>query len=399
MPIRVLQISGKKELSGIFAALKVDPYGIRIMSAKGEIFLLQLNNLSLIAANILKQEILSCGGDLALPKEVLTGKIKKTTGVLIGNLAQFNRLKEKLSWQEFGLNQLAKDIFQTLNNYRRSNFKLILKNAKLDLSQGPGIMGIINLTPDSFSSDGCAGKNIDAIADYALSLVKDGADIIDLGGESSRPGAKPVSLKEELARTIPVIKKISKIIKIPISIDTYKPETARQALDNGVSIVNDISGLRNPEMIKVCARYKAGVIIMHMRGTPRSMQKTPRYYSVMAEIIAYLNNAMQNALDAGITKDKIIIDPGIGFGKTLEHNLEILRNLKELKVLGVPILTGPSRKGFIGEILKVEPAQRLAGTIAACVLSAANGANIVRVHDVKFTAQALKLSAAILNPG
>ncbi len=397
MSIRVLQISSEKELNRLFAELKVDPYGIRIMAPKGESFLVQLDNIPCIAANILKQELLSCGGDLALPREALTGKLKKTGCVLIVTLAQFNRLKEKLILQQFGLNQLSRDIEEVLENYRRSGFRINLGRHKLSLGKRTLVMGIMNLTPDSFSGDGLYGKSIGTVVEYALRLAKDGADIIDLGGESSRPGAKPVLLKDELKRTIPVIKRISRILKIPLSIDTCKPEVARVALDNGASIVNDITGLRNPVMAKICARYKAGVVIMHMKGTPRSMQKNPVYDSAMGEIIEYLDKAIQTALGAGIEKEKIIIDPGIGFGKTLEHNLEILKNLKELKVLGAPILVGTSRKAFIGKILKNEPPERLAGTVASCVLSSANGANIVRVHDVKIVAQALKLSAALLN--
>jgi dihydropteroate synthase len=384
MAIRVLNITGEKELFRLFTQMKVDPYGVRIMAPKAESFLIRIDKISCVAANILKQEMLSCGGDAALPRQALTGKTRKTECVLISTRSQFNRLNEKLSLQQFGLNRLAREISQTLNNYCRENDRT-------------RVMGILNLTPDSFSGDGLYGKDISEIADLAGKMVKDGADILDLGGESSRPGAKAVSLKVELNRAIPVIKKLSRTISKPISIDTYKPEVARAALDSGASIVNDISGLRNPEMARVCAKYKAGIVIMHMKGTPRSMQKNPVYASVMDEIIEYLGNAVQKALCAGIIKEKIIVDPGIGFGKTLEHNLEILNNLKELKILGVPILVGTSRKRFIGKILNADPDQRLPGTLATCVLAAANGADIVRVHDVKPVAQALKISRAILN--
>lgn len=228
-------------------------------------------------------------------------------------------------------------------------------------------------------------------------MIDDGADIIDIGGESSRPGAQPVSIKEELARTIPVIKKLAKKINVPISIDTYKPEVARQALDNGAIIVNDITGLRNPEMIKVISRYKAGVVIMHMRGKPQTMQDNPVYKSLIDEIIDFLDDAIKKAVAAGISRDKIIIDPGIGFGKTFQHNLIILNKLSEFKVLGLPILVGPSRKSFIGKILKAEPGQRLFGTIGASILAAKNGAKIIRVHDVKEVKQALKVFDALNN--
>jgi dihydropteroate synthase len=397
MPIRVLQITKAEELNSLFAGMKVDPYGIRIMAPKAESFLIKLAGISSITANILKQEMLSCGGDAALPRDVVTGKARKTDCVLIATLAQLTRLKEKLILQPFGLNQLSRDIAWALENYALNNFKLDLGGRKFNLGKRPLVMGIINLTPDSFSADGLYGKDIAQIAAVAEGMAAEGADILDLGGESSRPGARSVSIKEELKRTIPVIKKIVRTISVPISIDTCKLEVARAALDSGASLVNDISGLRNHAMAEICSKYKAGIVIMHMKGTPRTMQKNPVYADLMAEIIGYLGKAIEIALDAGLKKEKIIIDPGLGFGKTLEHNLRIIKNLRELKVLGAPILVGASRKGFIGKILKVEPRERLAGTLAACVLACANGANIVRVHDVKSVAQALKVTQALLN--
>jgi dihydropteroate synthase len=222
-------------------------------------------------------------------------------------------------------------------------------------------------------------------------MIGDGADIIDVGGESTRPGARPVPLKEELRRTIPAIKLLAKKIKAPISIDTYKPEVARQALDNGASMVNDITGLRNPEMARQIAKYKAGVVIMHMQGNPRTMQDNPYYISLIDEIIEYLDRAVKFAEASGVAKDKIIIDPGIGFGKTLEHNLSIIKNLADFKVLGKPILVGTSRKSFIGKILNVGPQDRIFGTVATSVYAAKNGARIVRAHDVKEVSQALRV--------
>jgi dihydropteroate synthase len=198
-------------------------------------------------------------------------------------------------------------------------------------------------------------------------------------------------VKEEIKRVIPVIKALAKKIKVPISIDTHKPEVARQALDNGAVIVNDITGLRNLKMAKLVARYNAGVVIMHMKGNPRTMQINPEYESLIDEIIEFLDKAIKRAREIGVDKEKIIVDPGIGFGKALEHNLEILKRLNEFKVLGRPILVGPSRKSFIGKILNVQAQERLFGTLSACVLAVKNGAKIVRVHDVKEVKQALKV--------
>ncbi len=260
------------------------------------------------------------------------------------------------------------------------------------------IMGIVNVTPDSFSGDGLLAKkgNLNGIIKYAQRLVRQGADIIDVGGESSRPGAEPVSVKEELKRTIPVIERLSKDIKVPISIDTYKPEVARCALESGASIVNDITGLRNPRMVKAIAKTPARVIIMHMKGNPKDMQENPEYECLIDEIIEYLKKAINRAEAGGIDKNRIIIDPGIGFGKTLEHNLEILSRLEEFRTLECPILVGPSRKSFIGRILNLPPQERLMGTLASLVIAIMNGANIVRVHDVQYAVQAAKITDAIV---
>jgi len=263
-------------------------------------------------------------------------------------------------------------------------------------------MGIVNLTPDSFSGDGIyqpsfVGCQMPSAIDYVKKMVDDGADIIDIGAESSRPGSPPISIKEELKRLIPVIKILVKKIKVPISVDTCKPEVARQVLDMGAAIINDISGLSNPQMRKIISKYKAGIIIMHMQGNPRTMQKNPTYLSLFDEIIDYFQRAIASAVAAGVNAEKIIIDPGLGFGKTLQHNLEILKRLREFKVLGRPILTGPSRKSFIGKILHNQPQERIYGTIASCVLAARNGANIVRVHDVKAVKEALLVSDSIIN--
>ncbi|MFZ2357499.1 MAG: dihydropteroate synthase, partial [Candidatus Omnitrophota bacterium] len=243
--------------------------------------------------------------------------------------------------------------------------------------------------------DGLYKKPLAQILDFAQKLINDGADILDIGGESSRPGAKPVSVKEELSRTIPVIKALAKKIKIPISIDTCKPQVAKQALENGASLVNDITGLRNLKIAKVVADYDAGAIIMHMKGKPQTMQKKPLYSSLIGEIIEYLDKSINQAVCLGVNKEKIIIDPGIGFGKTPLNNLEILKDLKEFKILGRPILIGTSRKSFIGKILHAGIQERLYGTLATSMFAVGNGANILRVHDVKPIKEALKIIGRI----
>jgi len=258
-------------------------------------------------------------------------------------------------------------------------------------------MGILNVTPDSFS-DGGLFFSCDAAVAHGEKLAEDGADIIDIGGESTRPFSESVSIEEEGRRVLPVIEKLAKRVSIPISIDTTKAIIARKAIESGASIINDISAMySDPDMMGVAAKYGVPVVIMHMKGNPSTMQKNPVYGSLMDEIISFLNTAINRAEAGGINRERIIIDPGIGFGKTLVHNLQILKRLKELKSLGRPILVGTSRKSFIGRMLNAEPMERISGTVASCVLAAGNGANILRVHDVKEVSQALKITDAILN--
>jgi len=260
-------------------------------------------------------------------------------------------------------------------------------------------MGILNLTPDSFSADGIY-EDVGRALEQAERKVEEGADIIDIGGESSRPGALPVGLEEEIGRVVPVVEKLAKKIKIPISIDTRKSEVALRALDSGASIINDITGLSSDDnMLAVASRYNAGVIIMHIKGRPQTMQQNPIYDDLITEIKEKLLQLVKRAEAGGVKKENIIIDPGIGFGKTFEHNLEILNNLSRFKELEKPILIGPSRKSFIGNILGVEPKERLFGTAAAAAVGIKNGADIIRVHDVKEIAQVIKVSDAIVRYG
>jgi len=245
-------------------------------------------------------------------------------------------------------------------------------------------MGILNVTPDSFS-DGGKYFNKERAVEQALRMQDEGADIIDIGGESTRPGAEKISVKEEISRVVPVIEALANKVEIPLSIDTYKSAVAGAAISSGASIVNDISGLRfDPQMPYVAARHNVPVVIMHIKGAPKNMHKDPSYKSLIPEVIDYLREGIEIARNAGVAEEKIIIDPGIGFGKTLEHNLEIIKKLDVFSGLEKPVLIGPSRKSFIGKILGDLPVtERLEGTSAAIAISIFNGANIIRVHDVK----------------
>ena len=251
------------------------------------------------------------------------------------------------------------------------------------------------MTPDSFSDGGTYFQRDKAI-EHGLSMAKDGADIIDVGGESTRPYSEKISAQEEMDRVIPVIQALSKDLRIPVSIDTCKAEVARQALKAGASIINDISAFRfDSEMISVAADAGVPVILMHMQGTPSDMQANPTYDNLIPEILDFLKNAMARGVAGGIKKNMIIVDPGIGFGKTFDHNLQIIRGLAQFNALKRPILLGPSNKAFIGHILQKEPHERDTGSMAAVAAGVLNGAHIVRVHNVKKTIETVKMIDAI----
>jgi len=258
------------------------------------------------------------------------------------------------------------------------------------------IMGIINMTPDSFS-DGGNLHTINQAIDFAYKLIENGADIIDIGGESSRPGSNPVSGIEEINRISPLIEELRKNTNCLISIDTYKSTTAKFALDNGVDIINDISGLTyDSEMVDIISNYNAAVVIMHMKGTPKTMQDNPKYVDLINDIKDFFTNQIEIAINHGIDRKNIILDPGIGFGKGLDDNFEIIGKLKHICDIGFPVLVGPSRKSFIGEILNSPVNDRLEGSLAAASASYMNGAKIVRVHDVKETRQNLLIIEKII---
>jgi len=256
-------------------------------------------------------------------------------------------------------------------------------------------MGVVNVTPDSFSDGGRFFEHRAAV-EHGLRLVEEGADILDVGGESTRPGSDFITLDEELRRVVPVVEGLAERAGVPVSIDTTKAEVARRALDAGCAMVNEISALRlDPEMLPLLVERGVPFCLMHMRGLPKDMQADPRYDDVLGEIAAFLRERADAAVEAGADPANIVIDPGIGFGKTLEHNLEILRRLGELRSLGYPILLGTSRKSFIGRILDLPEDQRLEGTAASVALGIAEGADIVRVHDVREMVRVARVADAI----
>lgn len=265
----------------------------------------------------------------------------------------------------------------------------IFRTQNWQLGGFPKLMGIVNVTPDSFSDGGQFLDPARAVA-QSLQLIDDGADLLDIGGESTRPGATPVSAEEELRRVIPVIAEVARHTSVPISIDTTKAEVARRALDAGAVIVNDISGLRfDPEMASVCAAAEAGVVCMHIQGTPQTMQDDPRYTDVVSDISAYLAERLAALAERGIAAERVVLDPGIGFGKTPAHNLTILEQIGRFRALGRPVLIGHSRKRFLSKIVGRKLDEVSAATIGVAVASALNGADLLRVHDVRATRDAL----------
>ena len=259
------------------------------------------------------------------------------------------------------------------------------------------VMGIVNVTPDSFS-DGAMFAGVDDAVAHGARLVDEGADVVDVGGESTRPGSDPIEADEEILRVVPVIEGLAKARPgTPISVDTRKPEVAIAALDAGASVVNDIAGGRNSALLETVSRSGAGVVLMHMLGEPKTMQDDPRYDDVVAEVHEFLRERIEAAVFAGIPEERVCIDPGIGFGKTVDHNVALLRAVPALRLLGAAVMVGASRKGFIGTLTGVEdPAARLEGSLAVAVLAAAHGADLVRVHDVEATVPALKVADAVV---
>jgi dihydropteroate synthase len=366
------------------------------MRDKAEFCLIRLSALPAKAANILKQEMLAHGGDAAVHWQTVSCEIVTTDVVLMGTVRQFTEVCTHLKRQPFGLSTIADAVHNAISHYLGQPGELHCGPYTLPLGQKTYVMGIVNVTPNSFSGDGLAG-DADQAMRQAERMIEDGADIIDVGGESTKPGAEEVSLAEELRRVVPAVRAISRL-HIPISVDTYKSEVAREAIAAGATIVNDISGLRfDPQMAAVAGEAGVPVIIQHIKGTPRTMQQNPHYDDLMTEVCDYLQQSTAIAMAAGIPREQVVLDPGFGFGKTVEHNLEVLRRLRELCSYGQAILLGTSRKSTIGKVLGgLPPQERVEGTAATMAIGIANGADIIRVHDVKEMARVARMSDAIV---
>jgi dihydropteroate synthase len=398
---RILLISSAEDAAREMAMIGVCEGGIDAMEGKARTLVVKIVGATVPAAHVLKQQMLSLGGDAAVARDVITHKVDATDVLVIGTVNQIRELIRKLAWQPFGLPELGERIAALLEAEAGCGARILRAGPHLlDLGRHVHVMGILNVTPDSFS-DGGQYLRPTAALDRALQMVSEGADIIDVGGQSSRPGSNAIGEQEEIDRAIPVVERIHEEWDGPISIDTYRDGVARAALAAGATIVNDITAFTaEPAVAASVAESEAACILMHMQGTPADMQKSPAYDDLLGEIAFFLSDAIGRARAAGVDSDQIAVDPGIGFGKTTEHNLAILRRLPELAVLGRPIVVGPSRKSFIGNVLDVPIDDRLEGTLATAAYAVAQGARILRVHDVKAVVRTARMvDACMSQPG
>ncbi len=388
--VRILTAPDADAVARELARTGCAPEDVYALASHGVWLLVRLERATIAVAQQLRRAMRDAGGEAAIPCAADAGGV-----VLLGTEAQVRQAAARLA-PDPALAAIASAIMKTMRCYDARGGELRCGPYRLPLGAKTWVMGILNVTPDSFSGDGIGG-DIDAALRQAEQMLTEGADLLDVGGESTRPGAREVPVAEELRRVTPVVQALATRFPVPISVDTYKSEVARAALDTGATLVNDISGLRfDPAMARTAAEYHAAVVVMHIQGTPRTMQLHPHYDDLMTEICASLQESTALAMAAGIPPEQVVLDPGFGFGKTLENNLELLRRLRELRSFGQPVLIGTSRKSSIGKILgDLPPEERVEGTAATVALAIAHGADIVRVHDVKAMARVAKVADAV----
>lgn len=420
--VRVVRIDSTAEYTQRMLALGVHPRGAAIMSAKGQFYVFRAEKLGFAAASILKQEMLAKGGDAAISGEVYRGGEHTTDTLLCGTVRVLRQVIKTLAIQPIpSLQQLGEELKQALQFLQPPpSSSLSLANLVCNWGQRTYVMGILNATPDSFSGDGLLGAKpteaspIEHAIQQGLAMAQAGADILDIGGESTRPGAKPVDADTELGRILPIIRGIRAVSPIPISVDSTKAQVAAAALDAGANMVNDVSGLQGDvQMAPLLAGRNTPVVIMHRRSTSASAvqvgelgghftaTQTPSPQALdmlIAEIVRELRRYVEQALQAGIAREQIIIDPGIGFGKARTENLYLINHLDELRVLGLPILLGPSRKAFIGYTLGLPVSERIEGTAAAVAVGIVRGVDIIRVHDVPQMVRVARMTDALVRP-
>ncbi len=375
----VERLSSSIDIQKQLKALNVDAGGVAILSKKAKIYIIRIKELHVGGANILKQDALSIGADLAVPRGTVIAQTPQVDCLLIATKSQLEKLSKKELAQPFGLKELAKKLSAIASSDRRESAE---------------VMGVINANDDSFFSKSRFVAD-DAIAEIE-NMIAEGASIIDIGGVSSAPNAKPISAEEELSRVRPILDVIAKerlYERVTFSIDSYAPKVIEYALQSGFKIVNDITGLSDDGVCEICAKYKARVVIMHMQGTPETMQVNPNYENTLDEIYTFFEERIEKAKRFGI--EEIVLDVGIGFGKRVEDNISLIKNLEHFKTLGYPLLVGASRKSMIDKIDPSDVSKRLGGTLAIHLEAFRNGASILRVHDVQEHAQALKVQLAL----
>jgi dihydropteroate synthase len=387
---RLVQIDNMNVSKEEIRKIGVDANSIPYLASKALFIVMKIENISAYAANIIKHEMLAKGGDAAVNRGVFDCSIKESDVLLMGTYSQYGRLIYKLSAYRGVFTEIADEIQRVIKVLDIGKPKYFeCGKYKLPIGEKTYVMGILNVTPDSFS-DGGKYTNLDKAIKRAIDMVENGADIIDVGGESTRPGYQPVDPFDEISRVVPVIEKLTKEINVPISVDTSKAIVAEKAIMAGACIINDIWGMQKDEnMAEVVSKTGAGVIIMHNSDSTE-------YTDLMGDIIGFLKKSIKMAENAVVRRESIAVDPGIGFGKTLEHNLEVMRRLKELDSLNTPVLIGTSRKSLIGNILELPVNERLEGTAATVTLGIANGADIIRVHDVKEMVRVARMTDAMV---
>lgn len=390
----ITEIESGRDAAGMMADIGVAEEGIRIMASSVPGQVAHVGEMRPEEAAILKQEALSVGGDAALPADAYHLRGKRCRVLVLATGSQLESLADKLAPHGGSLADLGAKLAAASANLERARSGDVGLPGALGESLWQ-LMGILNVTPDSFY-DGGRYASTEAAVEHAAAMAAEGAAIIDVGGESTRPGAASVGEERELSRVLPVIEGIATKLELPVSIDTSKAEVARRALESGATMINDVTALSGDRrMAEVAAQFACPVCLMHMQGSPRDMQERPRYRDVVGDLVDFFHQRIEWAREQGIERENIIIDPGIGFGKTLAHNLALLRRLDAFLSLGRPLLVGASRKSFIGMIMDDMERDRLAGTLAANVQAYSKGARIFRVHDVAANAQALDVAAAI----
>jgi len=377
--MRKLILTKKPAITEELKRIGVDPDAYSIFINKVDSLALKFDGLSCPQVNVLKQTALICGADAAIPKSAYKGgRGRKFPLILFANRREIEKIEHRLREQPW-MEKIREKLDTILSETPPPTLRINRKKLILDRTH---IMGIVNLTPDSFYSGSCH-TTASVVEKVITEMVKEGVDFIDIGAESTRPGSVPVDEKEEMYRLKLVLPMVMKLTRVPVSVDTYKARVAALAIDYGAGIINDISGLRfDNKMARVIARKRASVVIMHMKGKPRTMQRNPYYKDLMHEIHSFFEERIDYAVESGIERDRIVIDPGLGFGKRLEDNYTIINRLAEFRDLNRPVLTGHSRKSFIGKPFNLSPDHRLEGTLGVESLLINNGASILRVHDV-----------------